>query len=89
MGLRLLTVFGVAMVLLGLGKIAHTNATSDPFAAFWCQPAVELAGAGGWLPLQGHCWGCPVALIGAYLAIFGIIGLARQRRMTHRCVAGV
>lgn len=82
MGFRRLTALAGSMVLVGLAKAAHTNATADPFAAFWCRPSVDLAGSASWLPLQGHCWGCPLALIGAYLAIFGIIGMARQRKLT-------
>jgi len=71
---------GALTFLTGLAKAMHTNATADPFAAFWCRPAVEGAANGGLLSFAGHCWGCPVAFVGAAIALAALGAMALGRR---------
>ena len=75
---------GALAFLTGFAKAMHTNATADPFAAFWCRPAVEGATNGGFLNFAGHCWGCPVAFVGAGIALtaLGVMVIGRRARTT-------
>lgn len=80
MKLSLAAAAGAVTFLIGLAKAMHTNATADPFAAFWCRPAVEGATNGGLLSFVGHCWGCPVAFVGAGIALTALGAMAIGRR---------
>jgi len=81
MKLPLAASVGALTFLTGLAKAMHTNATADPFAAFWCRPAVDGAASGGLLSFAGHCWGCPTAFVGAgvFLTALGAMALNRRR----------
>ena len=80
MKLSLAAAAGAVTFLIGLAKAMHTNATADPFAAFWCRPAVEGATNGSLLSFAGHCWGCPVAFVGAGIALTALGAMAIGRR---------
>ena len=78
---------GALTFLTGLAKAMHTNATADPFAAFWCRPAVEGAANGGLLSFAGHCWGCPTAFVGAGVFLIALGAMALNRRRAQRALA--
>lgn len=74
---------GSALLVAGLLKIwQHTHApkTLEDFLAFRCGSAAETHGE-SLLSFAGHCWGCPVAAVGAaliaYAAFTALLGAAQ------------
>ena len=77
---------GAAAFLVGTAKAMHHTQTGDPFAAYWCRSVENAGHDAGLLALDGHCWGCGLALVGA-LIIAGAaarIKHARRRTATQR-----
>jgi hypothetical protein len=63
---------GTALLVAGLLKIwQHTSApmTLEDYLAFRCGSASEVHGD-SFLTFFGHCWGCPVAAIGAAMILY-------------------
>ncbi len=74
---------GLALFTGGLAKAMTHTRTLDPFGAFWCRSG-DLPGQAFTEPLVfGHCWGCPVALVGA-----GLLTATLLLRMRRRHAAG-
>ena len=73
---------GSALLVVGLLKIwQHTSApkTLADYLAFRCGSADSHSET--FLSFAGHCWGCPVAAIGAAMIIasIGMAAIASQR----------
>jgi hypothetical protein len=79
-------ILGAAAFLAGTAKAMHHTRTSDPFAAYWCRPAASAAHDAGFLAVDGHCWGCGLALVGAAVLIGTAAHMiaARRRAATQR-----
>lgn len=77
---------GLALFTGGLAKAMSHTRTADPFSAFWCRTG-DAPGAGFAEPLfLGHCWGCPVAAVGAALLAAALVPWMRRRHDAGRPV---
>ncbi|MAB10539.1 hypothetical protein [Hyphomonas sp.] len=73
---------GTALLVAGLLKIwQHTNApmTLEDYLAFRCGSASGAAGD-SFLTFAGHCWGCPVAAIGAAMVAYSAVMIMASSR---------
>ena len=79
MPLRALIASGATLFGVGTVKAMTHAKSADPMAAYWCRtPGVESADAAGLF--AGHCWGCPVAALGAALLVAGLFVAIRRTR---------
>lgn len=73
---------GLALLVIGTAKAMAHSATLDPMAAYWCRASdlvgsTEPANAMSWF--SGHCWGCPVAFLGAALLLLAGLHALRDQ----------
>ncbi len=83
---------GTGLLGIGLLKIwQHTNTpmTLQDYLAFRCGSATEAHGD-SLLTFAGHCWGCPVAVIGAAMIVAsGMMALTASREPARRTAFAV
>jgi Fe-S cluster biogenesis protein NfuA len=80
---------GTGLLGVGLLKIwQHTNTpmTLQDYLAFRCGSATEVHGD-SFLTFAGHCWGCPVAIVGAAMIVMsGVAAVTSSREPVRRAV---
>lgn len=77
---------GSLLLAVGLLKIRqHVNApmTLEDYLAFRCGSATESHGD-SFLTFFGHCWGCPVAAVGAAMIIATIVTAVKVQQQPAR-----
>ena len=84
---------GGSLLVVGLLKIwQHTSAprTLEDYLAFRCGSAADSHGD-SFLTFAGHCWGCPVATVGAAMIVISLLMAlkasyqpARRAVLAHR-----
>ena len=65
---------GTVLLVAGLLKIwQHASApkTLEDYLAFRCGSASGASGD-SFLTFAGHCWGCPVSVIGAAMVVYAV-----------------
>lgn len=79
---------GSVLLAAGLLKIwQHANApmTLEDYLAFRCGGAAGAHGDSLLSSFAGHCWGCPVAAVGAAILVSSLaLGLTASRRPVLR-----
>ena len=80
---------GSVLLVVGLLKIwQHTNApmTLEDYLAFRCGAASSHGDS--MLTFAGHCWGCPVAAVGAAMIVSALVmAAAAAGRPARRTVS--